>query len=1252
MVSIKLLALIILILLLPSQGIAQYGINHVPPGVDYYTFSGQKTGDFPINESMVSFSINGQVSNVSVVKGKYGPGIAIVTYQYSVSSFLDMKFNGSGCTVVQIGFTWNASLGLGDTDIQFPVYYGSTEISEISINSGSNSTVVSELGKNYYLSAEPVMDTYYDLKLYFSQNYGQMFYMELFQNNTSEKVLPVGIEAPLQFAGNLSVMAGGTISEICLYNITDFSGGKGILPEVSSDQNWGNFSAAIPRDLEPSLDRAVAMTYINSLYYVDRNHDLISFNYENNTFAEAAELNLNGSMNVTGVYATGALVVILATGSSGSEIIDYNTTTCLMESYSLRGMTEASGLFIVADSSALVFNSSGDMEWQMLHNASENSGPFSLWNNKDRYAMIEAEVQGTNVYITDLCLANDSLMTSCITSGSSAVSILSRSGFSAYDGIINVSGSTTSSQGLLSILECGIGSNLTSFMMNGSTPEEVGQSSAGLIFSGQFQVFNYGGYCLFLEDSSFVKILIPEFRLSSLWFNSNQTVGTEINATEIALLYQNRSDAFSGDSIFLSLPDQLFIRGNTTLDFHVYSEVSYGVYATIENLTFFSSGESVDINSSLLDNGFYVMQIRALNRAGYNFSGHINCAVDNNKPLIGSQPANNSEIYYGEGIWINATGITGGIEENISSEAFRITSQLSDNRIVVPQFLKAGPIQFDIDITDAYGMAFHSFLSFDLINSSTRNFSANIFNGEYFMTPNIRLSWSGNANISGYTVSVIAGGIEKNYVTNGTGMNLSLRNGNFTIWIIPVLPDGQALSGHEYNVTVMEYGPGLFIETSKMGQYSFFGNSANDTFNAIISSNISSHIIAEIYSPSETPVMNIAGNDSLIVTVGNRSPGFDENGIYTLEYSAVSLSGSSTSGEILFMVNNTIPVIQGKPGYTYYTNSTRINTGIDISPGDTSYYSLNIDDLDTGYVKLVNGTVNLSHGQGLYNISLKEISSSGNTAYLNFTAIYSCSAPEIDISVSGTQLRYLDYTVVHYAVKDSVPVCSMTLEAGNMTHSVSDPEAAGNMMVVFRSDGLFNITVFAVDECANSNHSVAIACNVTYFVSLNSTSMDANVFGQHGAFSLIMKGSELQNVNESWYVNGAFIGTGSSGSYNLPLGYSNVTCVLQYDGHETILTRHVFVAGFYPELSAVAAVLSMIGYIYLKSLTKGDEAKDFIIKNSGKEISYILKLGKKIGIPKASIARQIRILARRREIRKDSDLSGNVYVFASDQEKR
>ncbi|MEM0155436.1 MAG: hypothetical protein QW597_02380 [Thermoplasmataceae archaeon] len=1251
MASHKFLIVMVLLLFIPFQGIAQPSTNHISIGSDYYSFSGQETGGFPVNESMVSFSIDGQVSNVSLIRGEYGTGIGIVTDEYSVSSFLDMKFNASGCTNIQLGFTWNSSLGLGDTDIEFPIYYGATEISEISISSGKNSTVISELGNSYHLSAEPAMDKYYDLKLFFSPDYGRAFYMELLQNNTSEETLPVGIDAPLQFTGNLSVMAGGTISEICLYNITDSPGGNGLFPAISLDKNWGNLSSCIPRNFRPSFNQAVAQTNINSMYYMGQNYDLISFNYENHTFLDSATLHLNGSMNITGIYSAGESVIILATSLSGSEIFDYNTTSCLMRTYNLTGIAEAAGVFIVDNSSALVFNSNGNLEWQVLQNNSEASGCFSLWNPVNSYRMIDAEVHGIHVNITDLCPANESLITISLTSGSTAVQVVHHSSFSDYDGIINVTGSTSSSHGLFSILESGIGKNRTSFIMNGNTPEEVGQSSAHPIYQGDFQVIDYDGECLFLENSSFIDMKIPGYQLSSLWFNSNQTVGTEINATEIALLYLNRTDAFSGKNITMSLPSKFFIRGKSTLDFNVLSALSYGIYMTIENLTFFTSGESVAINSSYLASGVFTMQVRAVNRAGYTFSGNINCTVDNDNPVIDSQPANNSAIYYGEGIWINVTGIMGNIGENISSETFMLSSQQPDNRIYVPQSMKAGPVQFEINVTDEYGMVFHHYLSFDLMNTSGRNFSANIYNGEYFMTPYIAMRWSGIENVSRYTISVLSDKADTNYCTSKAGINLSLWNGSFAILIVPVLPDGQILPAHEYNITVMEYGPGLIVNTSDMGQYSFFGNSANDTFTAEISSNVTAHIDAEFYSPSGAQVESIWGNDSLNVSVSAQSAGFNENGIYTLKYSAISLSGSSTSGEIHIMVNNTIPVIQGKRGYIYYTNSTLINTGIEPSSGERSYYSLTRDNFDTGYLDLINETMNLPYGQGLYNVSLKEISSSGNTAYCNFTVMYSRSNPEIDISASGYQLRYSNYTVIHYVLHDSVPITVMTLGAGNRTFSVKDPEETGNIIVVFPSNGKFNITVSAVDECMNSNNSKIIVCNVTYYVNLTTASMDTSILGQHGAFSLSMRGSEIQNINESWYINGVLIGTGSHSSANLPLGYSNVTCTLEYDGHVIILTRHVFVVGFYPEFAAMAALFSAIVFIYVRSLTKRNEARDCILKNSGKEISDVTRIGRKAGIPKASTMRQIRNLSRQRDIRKERDLSGNVYIFVNEREK-
>jgi hypothetical protein len=148
-----------------------------------------------------------------------------------------------------------------------------------------------------------------------------------------------------------------------------------------------------------------------------------------------------------------------------------------------------------------------------------------------------------------------------------------------------------------------------------------------------------------------------------------------------------------------------------------------------------------------------------------------------------------------------------------------------------------------------------------------------------------------------------------------------------------------------------------------------------------------------------------------------------------------------------------------------------------------------------------------------------------------------------------------------------------------------------------------------------------------------------------------MTGTNLQNVNISWYLDGKYAGSGKTFSAELPLGNSNVTCIFGYDGKTFEISRDNFVVGFDPFFAVLLFIAGISGVWYTLSRKKDGAAKRLILSNSGKSLREIKTVGRQTRVPGVSIRRQVRKLSGSGEIIVERDLSREIYLFISGEGK-
>ncbi len=1252
--SIKLIVcftLILLIPLMPNMGIVSSAspVHYGASLSRYYSFSGQNYGAFPSNESWIRFSTAGEGTdyNFSMEDGQYGNSIMVKTDDNLSAAYMKMSFNTSMYAMVQIGFSWNNSVGAGDTLANFSVYFGNTETGCVSISSGYNSTTVTAMGNRYRLSYEPETGMYYDLKLYFSAAYGNIFYMKLSKNSTSQLVLPISVPTDIPFANNLSIMAGGTKSEMNIYNITDVTAPNGIFKTVSNGTEMGSSSSGIPHNLRPygPGDQAVLVPGINSAYYVAWNNTVVRYNYENMSFSNTALDGVNASMKPLGISARENTLYFLMSYGPVSTIFSLNASTGAQGNITTGGFQDAEGMLRLGNNRLAAYNSSGGI---IIINTSsgEVRGSISAWNAATSYHLAGIYQENGSVIIDGVNLSTRTGIIEEISPGTLQKTVLSSVRFSRFDGTLGISSSTVSGGGVTTVMNNTLtGHNY--FTLVDGIYEELENGSTSVVSPGQDPVtFNGSAYVL-TGTSSGLALQIPKIKSPQLWFSNNYTAGSEINSSEILIFFSNQSEVYSGNNITIRLGSRYLLRGEANVTVNILSKVAYRVEITIGNFHQNSSGDYLIIDSRQIPDGNYTMYVNASNVDGYSASDTALCTVDNNNPIVLSNPSNGSSVDGGQDISINVSNVTGLKEYNVSAPEIResIISTGGATNITA----KSGLSQFTVyvNITDIYGLKFSRYLVFTVLNTSLSNFSINLYNGEFFRQDNPTFSWTPLENVTSYELRILGNNYSESAIVNGSEYRIVLENGNFTLYLYPVLGDGKDLATFEYNFTIIAFSPGVAVTGSNNSMYSFFGNSRNSSLYISIKANISADIRANFTSPSGVVFDETNAWNSLQIKVAHDSRGFGENGMYVLSYSAVSQSGTSTHGNFMVVVNNTVPTFGNSIGKTIFTNvsSIHINPGV---PGNTRLsYSFTKGTYREDPETLENETVNLSDSQGLYNISVLDMSRSGNFAYDNFTVLYSMLKPVVMVTAPERQVRYANYSTILYSVRDPAPIEFIRISIGNHTYSLAGPEQNGSLMVFFPANGLYNISITAEDRCLNSNSSSGITLNVTYYVTVNEANIASSIFGTSGRFKLEMTGTELQNVNLSWYLNGKYVGSGQAISVNMPLGSSNVTCIMEYDGRSFAATTHTYVIGFDPFYAALLSIIAVSGGRYAISRRTDGLARELVMRSSGKSVSEIRETGRKSKVPGSSIRRAVRRLSGTGEITTERDLSNEVYVFVN-----
>lgn len=1207
---------------------------------NFYNFSSLSTGSVPVGNSWIDFkTVNSTAGfGYSIKSTAYGNALHVSSDSETVRSYLDMQVNYSLPVSVSFYIMWNNSASniyrynhiyfkAGNSE---PLEYSFGVKNDI-LQSGFNTSSGSEIS-----SFVPVSNDIYRVNVSIVPPLGSMSFQ--IENENSRN-----ISFPLFFngigqedSGNLSILFGGLISAIYIYNITvEKNISKGFLGNYAGNFSYISNSSSIGaaetpysgNETHPLLDIP-----LNTVIYVLENGSVGGYNYFDQKTSLVSQY-LNSSFLKIETLQNSAYYIILWFHSNSLQMQFVNRTTLALQNVTVKG--DFSGFSsLVSGENIVLYNSSGYLydinisdsgnlnyndvlpNGYFVMGISQHDGSLNL-TASDGNKMAHYTVQLPYFSYTETSEQNignywrDFALQRSVHGNSGAVSIL-------------IPHSIRSSGDLLLPGDYSFGiSQNTSITSSGSNSvlASVGNSLSVMVGNETYStgIDMYSG-------------------VETVYFASNGSDGIILTNSTVTVYHVNK-DYFSP---YLDKISSISVYEKEGFLFNVTSFLPYTLNASIENESFtLNDANFLPFDMKSISSGSKVLKAIMTNTAGYRFYYNYSFVIDNGIPDVNITPSQDSyvtqnptfsisitdnvTIDYVNLTLFNVTTIFHGTNFNFSPDLYGFTGRLNITLLIV----------------DDLGHSFTRYFHFMVMNETISGFSWNLDSSNYFATENLHLLWAPVANVSQYSLFV-TGDTNQTYNTTGTGMNLTLMNGNYSILMEGEFLDGITRTLGESNVTVITYRPGILISTGNEAFYSFHGNSVNSTFHLNVSSNITSRITVNGYLPNNNSFLFIQGSSIVNVSIGKGFP-YYSNGIYRFTIRSESLSGTSNSTTFSINVNNTIPSF---PPFAenVYTNKSSILLPFRIMAGVRYNATISLNSTIDQTENLTGKILNLSHSQGVYLINFSAYSQSGNHDNSGLTVNYYYSPPSVNLQFSNTELTYENYTTLHYTIQDRVPLERLTIYTDNETLDLPVSDDSGNITVWFPHNGNYSIRIVAVDMCGNINSSIPQNVNVDYYDCITGANIGISIVGNTAYLNGLESGNHSDNLRFAWYLNGKYVGNSSTMNLNLPYGYSNLTFKVYYNGKTIEISRKVFVVGWLPEISVLSAIAVILAWRTFRTRSKLKIAIELVLQNKGQSVGDIVKAGKSKGIPGSSVRKAAVRLANSGKISFDRDLDNNLFV--------
>ncbi len=1193
-----------------------------------YDFSNMAVGSLPSNNSWITFNTSGG-SNISYsVQDFEGMnGLNVLTDSLSVASFLNITMKVPSGYSLNINFSWS--------DQQNGAF---TEDNLLISNSTSTNSTTIRFGPLHGYRTQIIQGStivYHERDIPFngdSLNLSPSTFPQTEEYCTlgygNAEFLPVSIPGA-NFSGNTSVLIGGEISNLTVYQISlhrDYS-----YAFIAGAETPSEIFSQIPGWMvkEASWNESLLRPEMNTILIPCYNGSVFGFNYENMTFFRITGASLTGNeYSPVGSFLHNGTAYFLFSGLTGSHLVSVeNNLSYTVHSYN--GSIAGSSIIFGRDSGFVAFSPASVMIFSYSFKPLGNTTiPFYLHN----YTIISTT---SNQGEFSAILSNFS---------SESIAKLNDSG------VLTVQNYTFPAMEFgenITVLKTMVSNgNLSSAFLlsqrNQSYNSLAYEFNGTLFFSGMGEIIPLAGTQeLFSSSGGFTFSSLDFIPFSSGGSSLTAVAGTDqgdmtiaVYGSEIAVMRTGPGGIITG-GMSVSFPASIHIRGNDSQNFTINSTSPFLGTLSFNGHSFSTTGDSLQIMASNIPSGNYTGEFNVTSEQGFEHSQIVSIVVDNYYPVFTVSRTNHSYLSAGTEIYYNvsepwliasASATFSGVTESVPADG-NIT--FSDSNI-------SGNISLNFTFSDYYGTVFQYTYFYDAVILYTDNFSCNLQAG-YVAVSSQEVKWTNLSWASYYTVTVNS--VPHVLFRNSTTIQFSEGSNNILISAESI--SGVTVALLDANVTRIDYPPLLSFTAPAGEYYSFFGNSNNHTLVIEASTNITGNINMRV---TREGVTEFSENftDSVNVTFTARNPLFFNNGNYSIILNASSESGTYSISEYDFEVNNTIPSIPPVLS-ELYTNSTEFTIFLPFG----YYYSLNLSDGQYYLNESSEGGIfpfTLPFMDTIYslNATITSLTGNENSTVVKITAFN--LLPVITLTAQKETVIESPSDLLSYSVSDPINLSSITLSRNGIAVG-NYSTLNGSISVSFTSNGYFNFTLLATDKCSNSNSSQQVAIQDLYYTNVVSAAISASSIFSFWSFSAGLSGTVTPEVQVHWMVNGHRAGNGTSIRVDLPVGKNSVEMIVIFDGKETVTDLAIYNYG-YLALVAPLAGLSAWGLLYMFAGDKSEAGiRSIIFSSRGKLLRDISRDSRRQGHNRVAFKRVLRESIKGGGIVLMDDPDGNLYVM-------
>ena len=1230
---------IMLVNLVPVSTGNTYSAGTVDMSDYNLNFNSYSIGSYPTNLSWINFhNVSQQQSTkISVENSSFGKGLLISTtaFRNGSDSFLDMGMNLFQNFTVKITFSWSENNSLSQTGNNIFLENDANKVLQYQFGSYYKFNLLLSTNKTYQLGKEPSPSELYTLQISGTHQGRNLFagIVPGFNNTTHTPILFMNRSQALN--NNYSFLFGGGFSRLTIYNIyieNDISGFSTFESGHLKTFNETNISSVYFSGINASLFSEPLVDWKdNSIIYASEQTGpyLYSYNFYNNTQKDL--LGLNSSEQFISTESTFYDGYFLIGTPSGSIIEVYNYTTGVFNHYNMDFNPGTYAKLYILKDTVFVQSENGSL-W--IYNTTSGNTVSSISFPSDVFPV--HSYLGNNSFITEFYNNTTENLSVIKIYQNGNETVLATYYLGEVD--FNPSFERNASPSLMSVASYNYGVTPLFYLL-------MGDENLPFVSTSNFSVADNLGSSLYVRNNTGIYfidhncIAYTNVNANSQFvaFDRNGSRGLSIDNRTITL-YSNTGNPFSPDNITIKSSVPGIIRGDTSINYTVNSNLNYTVSAKLGNVELYPENGTVNISSSSFENGTLEFSITATNIAGYTSMVRKSVTIDNYEPTVKFNSQNGSLLFEGSKIEFTISNIPGSVHTHVkegSDMLFNFTGY--EFNLTVPE--NTGSLSVSLEIMDQFGLLHNFTYFFNVENFNNSGYRTDILPGTYLPHGKINLTWTGTSIASSYNVTLISMNKRIDFETNENYTHLNLLSGNYFLEINATTTSDATLTMLEESFTVQSYNPNLTVNRTPGRYFSFYGNSPNGTLVIKAKTNVSSRIWLN-YSYRNKSVAFYRENGTYLNYIIDRSSGlFKENGLYNISINAQENSGRSTSIHFIISVNNSIPTLIPENDTLYFNTSTERLPFL-FQDNTTYWYNTNGN---THNITTLNEPYIITNSFST-DILLHALNRWHDYNQTSIHLIYSKEKPEISLKASPTELIWSRNLTVSYNITDPVELSSVVLLINNQTGILSN-DTTGIFHYEVSGDGNFSLSMTVTDRSGNVNSTGYVIVKSFYFPEIKSIHPEVKNFLGITYLRAGIKGKDLQSVNVTWSMGGTRIGSGNSLWTFLMPGNHVLVLTVHYHSKNIRVQRRVFSLGFVPEVIGIFSITSFL--FYRKYWGKADTvmSKELISNNLGKTRKEIYRIGRKSGLRKSTVSDTINSMQKSREIVLLKDPDGVIYLM-------